>query len=168
VSISATSSVHLFKGTIFFLELKHLGLDDFWRRLLSMRSRNQRHEQELSFERNLLTKLHSIDSPLRRQRESTRRAVLHWFLRGQEEYPPEWVGIDASHCSDKVIELLSRAGNKMVVDELERRWECPVSKINYLDDGTGFWTEAVLGAFESGNGGHTPKLLPDKQRKKAS
>jgi hypothetical protein len=165
MSNPAIAPLHALQDALLALEHKQLGLDDFWWRLVSMRHHHELHDHDCDSERNFLTRLHSINSPLEKQRESTRRAVLHWFLRGEGCYTAGFDAGDRVHCSDRAIELLNRAGTRFVMDELERRWDEPVSQISYSDDGTGFWTESVLEAFEGGNTSGRHKALEDTAKK---
>jgi hypothetical protein len=164
MSSPATAPLHALYELLLSMEHKQLGLDDFWWRLVHLREYFAQHGHDDSeLENNLLTRLHSVDGPLQKQRESTRRAVLHWFLRGDPTYEPVFDVGDRSHFSERALEMLNRAGTKMVMDELERRWDEPISKASFVDDGSGFWTESVLEAFEGGTTGKH-KALPDKQR----
>ncbi|HEY9870145.1 MAG TPA: hypothetical protein V6D08_13345 [Candidatus Obscuribacterales bacterium] len=58
-----------------------------WCRLVNMRLRREERECKcLKEEHDFWIMVHSMQSPLARMRDGNKRASVHWFLRGQDQY----------------------------------------------------------------------------------
>lgn len=101
-----------------------------WTRLVNMRIQmNRQIATRESIRHDFWTMLHSDESPLRRYRESNRRAIIHWFLRGEDNYEGSWKTMYKPTYSFSAPETFSRMGNiKEALEEFERVWQAPVEK----------------------------------------
>lgn len=70
---------------------------------------------------NFLTRLHSLETPLKPERKCARRAMHHWFLQGQPTYDSTFVdGHSPAKESIQRLEDLGYSGSDLV--DAEKQW----------------------------------------------
>ncbi len=105
-----------------------------WSRLVSMRLHREHYSdcrcQDCD---NLLTRLHSLNSPLALQRSGVFRAMHYWFLHGDDLYPGNWRFSDQPTMDQSAIKILKDMGGLTPsLTEAEKLW---------LAQRTRAWTE---------------------------
>ena len=108
-------------------------------RLVNMAiQRQHRSEKSQSSHDNLLHQLRSFDLPMLRHRESNRRAILHWFLRGEDRYDVSWkLQYKPVHVAGEVLSQLDNG--EQLLDEAEKAWENPIEKDEKVEAGQQYW-----------------------------
>jgi len=107
-------------------------------RLINMRLTRAEKCERCESGENLITRIHSVSNNV--ARKARRRAVEHWFLKGEGNYEPEWLlrfkpsaGYDSlatiSRCRDLVSSL----------DDAEKEWDTVVEKLGWDENSSQFW-----------------------------
>lgn len=109
-----------------------------WSRLVSLRLEHEdRSECKNSACEDLLTRLHSIGTPLPHERKAIKQALHYWFLTGLKQYKPMPLG-EQSDSGMHALEVLTTLKSDAALEEAERQWMKKRVKAWRLSPG-GFW-----------------------------
>lgn len=132
-----------------------------WKRLLSMKERNNKRKSQREF----WERLHAVDSPVYHERKSMQRALCHWFYSDSLAHASvlHLASLEAAVASSNSNSLDGSINPEASLDEVEKKWlkTKTSAKLKSLNLGKGsFWVDAELGALEGGR--------PERVRKKTS
>lgn len=134
---------------------RHLAEDPFpldgsdWSRLVALRLHRARHPHCCSWE-NLLTRLHSSDSPLEREHLLHSTYLNYWFLNPYLHYPHLHREVEDADVNNKNwSDVALRSVMPEVLEEVEKQWLRPASKLFELSPSM-FWVDEVAQDWRTG------------------
>ena len=114
-----------------------------WARLVSMRLHPHPHEGAVFW-----LKLHSMDTPLGRERKAFHRGIHHWFIIGNDQYQ-----VSLRYSSDdfegdpvrrQLVNGLTEIGEEASLSQIENKWST-LSSSYWINADRGEWEGVSLG-----------------------